>query len=111
MRPFRELAVRSQDEKIRLMLGAFGRALAEAINGATEIGGAAREIRREGYCLHLVLGCLPDPLGRGVVEDDRRLPAKRPAFCLDSEDVAFLKSIGIDPTRSVRRRRKGGPSA
>lgn len=28
-----------------------------------------------------------------------------PAFRVNTEDVAFLRSVGIDPTRTVRRRR------
>ena len=29
-----------------------------------------------------------------------------PPFRVNADDVSFLKSIGIDPTRTVRRRRK-----
>jgi hypothetical protein len=39
---------------------------------------------------------------------DRQLPAvplPEPAFLIDGRDLAFLRSVGIDPTRSPRRRR------
>lgn len=94
------------------MLGAFGRALVEAINGSSEISGVARRIQREGYSLHLVLGCL-----QGDAEDGEELAPRpphsvhKPAFRLNGDDVTFLRSIGIDPTRAVRRRRKSGPAA
>ncbi|HEX9732489.1 MAG TPA: hypothetical protein VGG06_10945 [Thermoanaerobaculia bacterium] len=95
------------------MLGAFGRALVEAINGSSEISGAARRLRREGYSLHLVLGCLQEGQTEGAEEPAAPPgnPARKPAFRLDGKDVTFLKSIGIDPTRSIRRRRKPGPAS
>jgi len=95
------------------MLGAFGRALVEAINGSSEVSGVARRIQREGYSLHLVLGCLQGGVADGGEELAPRppQPVHKPAFRINGEDVTFLKSIGIDPTRSVRRRRKPGPMA
>jgi hypothetical protein len=39
---------------------------------------------------------------------DRRLgaaPLPEPSFLIDGRDLAFLRSVGIDPTRSPRRRR------
>lgn len=33
--------------------------------------------------------------------------ARRPGFRIDASDLAFLRSIGIDPTRRAPRRRKG----
>lgn len=96
------------------MLGAFGRALVDAINGSTEISGVARRIQREGYSLHLVLGCLQDAgtdLGEQLGPPAPPEPAAKAAFRLNGGDVTFLRSIGIDPTRAVRRRRKPGPAA
>ena len=95
------------------MLGAFGRALVEAINGSSEASGVARRIQREGYSLHLVLGCLQggQAEGGGELAPQPPDPARKPAFRLNGDDVTFLKSIGIDPTRAVRRRRKPGSAA
>lgn len=44
---------------------------------------------------------------RGREQPVRRLPALRgePAFRINGEDVSFLRSVGIDPTRPGRRRR------
>lgn len=52
--------------------------------------------------------------GQGQLEGRGQLPAEpqvgaaplpEPAFLIDGRDLAFLKSVGIDPTRSPRRRR------
>ncbi len=100
--------MRSQDEKIRRMLNDFGRALIQAIHGSSEVNGAARNISREGYSLYLVLDGKEDEArleltSRG--EPARHQPPARPKFRLNSDDVEFLRSVGIDPTRAVRRRR------
>lgn len=96
------------------MLDEVGRALVQAIHGSSEIDAAVRRIEGEGYELHLVLGCLGEPPGTpaasareprsaGAAEPSRE--RRSPTFRLSSDDVAFLRSIGIDPTRSVRRRK------
>jgi hypothetical protein len=41
-----------------------------------------------------------------LAEDPSPEPVRRPDFRLSTGDVSFLKSIGIDPTRNARRRRK-----
>lgn len=46
--------------------------------------------------------------GRGQLPAEPRVgaaPLPEPAFLIDGRDLAFLKSVGIDPTRSPRRRR------
>lgn len=45
---------------------------------------------------------------RGRLPGDGRVqaaPPPEPAFLIDGRDLAFLKSVGIDPTRSPRRKR------
>ena len=101
--------MRSQDEKIRRMLNDFGRVLIQAIHGSSEVNGAARKISREGYSLYLVLDGKEEDAARleltSRAEPARREPSRRPRFRLNSDDVELLRSLGIDPTRSVRRRR------
>lgn len=46
--------------------------------------------------------------GRGRPAGDPRLqaaPLPEPTFLIDGRDLAFLRSVGIDPTRSPRRKR------
>jgi hypothetical protein len=104
--------LKSQDKKIRSMLNDFGRAVLQAMHGSTEVHGAVRKICREGYSLHLVLdGKTEDQQARLeltsplIDETVRPGPPAQATFRLNSDDVEFLRSVGIDPTRSVRRRR------
>ncbi len=113
------------------MLQNFGRALIQAIGGSSEVNGAARKISSEGYSLFLVLDGKEDEarLELTTAQDEpanaarpnaarpnaarpnaarpsaARPSAARPKFRLNSNDVEFLRSVGIDATRSVRRRR------
>jgi hypothetical protein len=95
------------------MLRDLRRALSEAISESTEVNRTLRKIREEGYSLYLLVDCKresndPDamPLGASI-----RPPARsghngsEPAFQIDGRDLSFLRSIGIDPTRRLRRRR------
>lgn len=84
------------------MLDVLGRELIEALHGSRSMSHALDRIRQEGYALHLALGCQQQP----AVEAPPPEPPRPPRFCLSTEDVSFLKSIGIDPTRNARRRRK-----
>ena len=90
------------DEKLRQMLRDLGRALSEAISDSPEVGRTLRRIRREGYTLYLLADCkregeIATPVASG------KSPGE-PLFRINSDDLSFLRSIGIDPTR--RRRRK-----
>lgn len=91
------------------MLRDLRRALSEAISESTEVHRTLRKIREEGYALYLLVDCK-----RESEEDDDLLPmntssrrssSSDPAFQIDSRDLSFLRSIGIDPTRRMRRRR------
>ena len=53
---------------------------------------------------------------QALARSPRRLPAPRdapaagecdPSFRINGEDLALLRSLGIDPTRTVRRRKSG----
>ncbi|HVT18891.1 MAG TPA: hypothetical protein VHQ90_22235 [Thermoanaerobaculia bacterium] len=88
------------------MLRDLRRALSEAISESSEVSRTLRKIREEGYSLYLLVDCKREandpeqlPLSAG------KLPAGDPVFQIDGRDLSFLKSIGIDPTRRLRRRR------
>jgi len=94
------------------MLNDFGRALIQVIHDSSEVNGAARKISREGYSLYLVLDGKEDKARLELTSRTEPAPeppgrpnAGRPNFRLNSGDVEFLRSVGIDATRSVRRRR------
>ena len=90
------------------MLRELRRALSDAISESTEVSRSLRRIREEGYSLYLLVDCKRD----GSAEESLALTAPRiasssgdPAFQINGRDLSFLKSIGIDPTRRLRRRR------
>jgi len=99
--------VRPHDEKMREMLHEFGRAVLEAISASEQAAGSVRRIRDQGFSLYLVLDGPreKDPAQRLELASRQASPAAEPAFRINGEDVAILKSLGIDPTRTVRRRR------
>jgi hypothetical protein len=116
----------SLDPTLRRKLRDFGRALSAAISDSGEASKRLEELREEGYSLYLLLdgsgrdgsdAAAPrgsEPLaaagsrGGALQRTPRQLPARasrEPSFRINGEDVAFLRSVGIDPTRPVRRRR------
>ncbi|HEX3528040.1 MAG TPA: hypothetical protein VH988_13330 [Thermoanaerobaculia bacterium] len=103
------------------MLRDLRRALSEAISESSEVSLTLRRIREEGYTLYLLVDCKRDRLDRLDRSDrldrldreigDELLPvaaprrAGEPVFQINGQDLSFLRSIGIDPTRQLRRRR------
>lgn len=90
------------------MLRELRRALSEAISESTEVNRTLRKIREEGYSLYLLVDCKRDanePEAVSFAAATPRLSSGEPAFQIDGRDLSFLRSIGIDPTRRLRRRR------
>ena len=98
----------------RSLLADVERALLEAISDSREVQACLRRLHRAGWLLELQLGCRRDVPGEGdpipAPPSRRATPARRPAaaraaggeapaFRMDAEDLRFLRSIGIDPTR------------
>jgi hypothetical protein len=93
------------------MLRELRRALSEAISESSEVSRTLRKIREEGYSLYLLVDCKRE---READDDSFPLAAPRtsgrePAFQINGNDLSFLRSIGIDPTRRLRRRRPATP--
>lgn len=101
----------TRDHNLREMLKDLGRALSEVIADDPKIGRTLRRIRRRGYTLHLLLDCKREPEPEPELEQEETMALARrpreaePAFQIDARDLSFLRSIGIDPTRQLRRRR------
>lgn len=106
------------DDKLHQMLKDLRRALSDAISESSEVSRTLRKIREEGYSLYLLVDCkreVGDPEPLALTPAARRsLPAisaagssssSDPCFLIDGRDLSFLRSIGIDPTRRLRRRR------
>lgn len=81
------------------------------MNESSEIQDSVERIRQEGWALYLVV----DRKREDETPEAFELTAKRtepepepePVFRIDGRDLFFLNSIGIDPTRRIRRRRRG----
>jgi hypothetical protein len=97
------------DDKLHQMLRELRRALSEAISESSEVNRTLRKIREEGYSLYLLVDCKRDvnepeePVT--FANATQRRSSGEPAFQIDVRDLSFLRSIGIDPTRRLRRRR------
>lgn len=103
------------NDHLREMLKELGQAINESISGSGRVHDSIQRIRDEGYNLYMVLDAkvgVNKPAGRkprrgSAVEDvdvDESSTSERATFRINVKDLRFLKSLGIDPTRKVRRR-------
>ncbi len=97
--------MKKQDADLRELLRDLGRALSQSIAHSPEIHRTLRRFHEEGYTLHLTLDCKRQPPAVEPVAVARRGAAAEPSFTIDARDLSFLRSIGIDPTRRLRRRK------
>ena len=100
----------------------MGEALIEAISDSSEINESLRELQKAGYSLYLVVDCKRGATKRRRSESSRSTSAQAsseagngsgrlgdPTFRIDGNDLLFLRSIGIDPTRKSRARKSKSP--
>ena len=104
------------------------------MNDSEEVYRSLEKIKEEGYSLglHLLVDCHKEGeetqretleavaaalgrqreqrvLGAGSKPGSKAAPRRRdpePVFQINTQDLSFMKSIGIDPTRRLRRRRR-----
>ncbi len=95
------------DAKLHQLLLVLRSALARALTDSAEASRAVQEIRDEGWSLYLVVDQQEEEGSGGAALEltAKKAPAEAPLFKIDGEDLTFLRSIGIDPTRSLRKRR------
>lgn len=97
------------DDKIKRMLKDLGEAINESISASADVNHHIQRIRDEGYNLYVVLDATIG-LDR---EDESAAAAASPgsaiarrksdaSFRIDVNDLNFLRSMGIDPTRKVK---------
>ncbi|MEM7350509.1 MAG: hypothetical protein AAF657_06865 [Acidobacteriota bacterium] len=93
------------DNHIKQMIQDLGHALVQAIAASPEAADAIGKIRQEGYSLYLSLDRDESGGREARIElTHRQSGPKEAAFVLDKGDVSLLKSLGIDATRSGKRR-------
>ena len=94
------------DARLQQLLTVLRGTLARALSDSREASRAVREIRREGWSLYLVVDQQEDEGSGAALELTARNEAgEAPVFKIDGRDLTFLRSIGIDPTRSLRKKR------
>jgi hypothetical protein len=118
------------DDKVRAYLRDLGAALNEAVSSSEKVHEILAKVKAEGYGVYLVLdatvalekrgrrssAALPSirrgalQAARGGAEDAGESAAEstveRVVFQINVKDLSFLRSVGIDPTRPIRSRRR-----
>lgn len=96
----------AREERLKQVMRDLGRALAAAIAAQPEVGESLRRARDDGYNLYVVLDGKRQGFGLELARCEAPNPSGPATFRINGEDLVFLRSIGIDPTR--RRRRRAG---
>lgn len=104
------------DDKIKQLLQELGTAINESISGSEDVNRHIQKIRDEGYDLYVVLDATIglNKQDADASEETAVVPAEPPKevqFRINVNDLAMLRSIGIDPTRKVRAARRVEPLA
>jgi hypothetical protein len=102
------------DDKIKQLLQELGTAINESISGSEDVNRHIQRIRDEGYDLYVVLDATiglnkQDPDGGDEDVVTVKQPPKEVQFRINVNDLAMLRSLGIDPTRKVRGARRVEP--
>ena len=106
------------DDRLRELLRELGDAINESISGSTDVNDRIQRIRDEGYNLFVVLDATIGLRRTDGEEGDEEitttqeirqtlaLPGADAQFRINVNDLQFLRSVGIDPTRKVKSPRK-----
>jgi hypothetical protein len=103
------------DDKIKQLLRELGSAINESISSSDDVNQHIQRIRDEGYDLYVVLDATiglnkhdsedeavpAEPTTEMIVKSDKEIQ-----FRINVNDLALLRSLGIDPTRKVRNVRR-----
>ena len=91
---------------LQALLRDLKRSLSEAMSESASFCTSVQRIKAEGWTLHLVVDRKSVSPQTEAVEISLRGHSDRPpSFRIDGQDLFFLQSIGIDPTRRLRNRR------
>jgi hypothetical protein len=111
------------DEKLRAYLRELGAALNEAVSSSEKVHEILAKVKSEGYGAYLCLDATValDKRGRrssaalpsirrgglnGSKEDREGNGIDTAVFQINVKDLGFLRSVGIDPTRPIRARKR-----
>jgi hypothetical protein len=93
------------DKKLQNLFRDLGKAVFEAISTSPDVNETVSRFRDEGYSLTMQLNCRKESEGSEPSNGRPESPEVDPVFRIDGQDLSFLQSIGIDPTRRRPRRR------
>ena len=105
------------DDRIKQLLRDLGTAINESISGSDDVNKQIQKIRDEGYNLYVVLDATIGLNRQDDAAEEEPAPAELVAvktskdvhFRININDLALLRSLGIDPTRKVRTARRIEP--
>ncbi len=112
--------------RLRHLLEELSELLRDVISESPSAIEKVDQIQEEGYTIHLLLDCKPsdevddeyeseDPVeeaapGELPVPEQKALPPAAATFRINADDLRFLRSVGIDPTRRARKKRSSSQS-
>lgn len=78
--------------------------LSEALAESPEVTQTLDELRKNGYAVQLLMDCKREsrPGESETSVTPRPAPVEPVAFRINSQDLNFLRSLGIDPTKTTR---------
>lgn len=94
--------------QIRRLLSDLRNSLSRVFSESPDVNRVLHRIRDQGWSLYLVIDKSESQGELNAFEISSRMaPAEPdPTFKINGRDLSFLRSVGIDPTRTLRRRRK-----
>ncbi|MBZ0113600.1 MAG: hypothetical protein K8J08_14140 [Thermoanaerobaculia bacterium] len=89
------------DDRTQRRLSELREALFEAISSSEAVHEVWTALQEEGYSLYLLLESSELRTAEVRSADPERIgeAAREPVFQINGEDLSFLRSVGIDPTR------------
>ena len=81
-------------------------AIVRALSGSREVRSLFDQVREEGYALYFVVNRRLEDAESGESMVEAGELESEPVFRIDGRDLSILRELGIDPTRSTRRRRQ-----
>jgi len=100
------------DDKIKQLLKELGNAINESISSSPDVNDQIQKIRDEGYDLYVVLDATiglnkeGDEPSESNAKHELTVRGSQVQFRINVNDLAMLRSLGIDPTRRVKMPRR-----
>ncbi len=93
---------------IRRLLSDLRNSLSRVFSESPEVNRVLHRIGAQGWSLYLVIDKSEGQSEPNAFEISSRMASAEsdPSFRINGRDLSFLRSVGIDPTRTLRRRRK-----